>query len=85
MRDLMCDVDEYDKQNVPMPDDASIVCVRPLSSTSSKGALILLGHTINFIDYWLQWLEEKYNKRIVIYKENMSDQFKSVPTQLQPK
>ena len=85
MRDLMCDVDEYDKQNVPMPDDASIVCVRPLSSTSSKGAIILLGHGINFIDNWLQQLEDNYNKRIVIYKENTSDLFKSVPTQLQPK
>ena len=38
--DFMCYVDAYDKNNVSMPDDASSGYGRPMTSTSSKEALL---------------------------------------------
>ena len=64
----MCAVNEYGKEHVPMSDDENIGGVRLIQSTSSKGELISLGQTINFIDNCLQWFEESHDKRIVIYK-----------------
>ena len=53
----MCDVDAYDKENVPMSDNASSGGVIPLYILSFRGALISLGKTIGFIDNWLQYFE----------------------------
>ena len=50
----MCSVDAYGKENVPMPSDAISGGGRQIPSMSSKKALYSLGHTINFIENWLQ-------------------------------
>ena len=46
----MCSVDMYDKYNESMLDDASSCRGKLIPSTSYKEALLLLGHTINFIE-----------------------------------
>ena len=50
----MCASGVYNKEHVPIPDDSSSGCVRPMAATSSQGALISLGNIFNFIDNWLQ-------------------------------
>ena len=52
---------------------------------SSKGALISLIQTTNFIDNRFQCFEDNNDKRIVPYKENMSESFKTILTLLLPK
>ena len=50
----MWDVDAHEKYHVSLPDDENSGGGRPIPSTLSKEALFSLGHTINFIDNWLQ-------------------------------
>ena len=66
--ELMCAVDAYGKKHVPTHDAASSVCGRTIPSTSSKEALISIGQKIKFIDNLLQYLEDKYDNRIVMNK-----------------
>ena len=66
--ELMCAVDVYDKEHVPMPDDVSSGVGRPMPITSPKEALFSLGQTINFIDNWLQCFDESDHNIIAIYK-----------------
>ena len=81
----MCAVYKYDNENAPMPDDTSSGSVRPMPIASYKVSLISLGQTINFIDNWLKCFEDNYDKKIMIYKEKMSELFKTIPTLLPPK
>ena len=53
--ELMCSVDAYDKEHISIPDDVSSDGGRPMPSKSSKESLLSLGHTMNFIDNWLQF------------------------------
>ena len=81
----MCYVDGYDKEHVPMSDDASNGGGIPIPSTLSKEALYSLGKTINFIENWIQCFEVNHENRIMIYKTNMSEVFKRIPKSLSPK
>ena len=58
----MCAVNAYNKEHVPMTDDESSGGDRPFSIFSSKGALILIGHNINFNDNWLKYFEDHTRK-----------------------
>ena len=62
-----------------MPDDASIGGGRSIPITSSKGALISISQTINFIDNWLQRFEYNNDERTMIYKEKTSELLKNIP------
>ena len=77
--ELMCAVDVYDKEHVPMPDDVSSGVGRPMPITSPKEALFSLGQTINFIDNWLQCFEFNDENIITVYKRNTSELFKTIP------
>ena len=57
-----------DKDNLAMPDDASIGGGIKILSISSKEALISLGQTIKLIDNWFQLFEENNDNRILIHK-----------------
>ena len=52
--DLMCSFDAYDKENVTITSDASSGDGITMPSTSSKESIYSLGHTIYFIENWLQ-------------------------------
>ena len=69
----MCSVYAYGKDHVPMTSDASSGGGRSMPSTSSKKALYSLGHTINFLDNWLQCFGGNYQNRIAIYKNKMRE------------
>ena len=58
--ELMCAINDYDKYNVPIPDDTSTGSGRSMKGMSSKEALFSLGQTINFIENWLQCFEVSY-------------------------
>ena len=73
------------KEHVTIPYDASIAVSRPMSIKSSKGSIISFCQTINFIDNWIQYFEDNYDNHIVIYKENMSVLFKTIPTYIPPR
>ena len=75
----MCYVDVYDKEHVPISDDASIGGGRTIPSTYSKKALFSLVHTINFLYNCIQCFEVNYQNIIMIYKSNMSEVFKTIP------
>ena len=81
----MFNVAVYYKEHVSRPDDTISGSGRPKTRTSSKGALLSLGHTINFIENWLQCFEVNYQNIITIYKINMSELFKTIPKYLHPK
>ena len=68
-----------------MPDDASIGVVIPMPILSFKETCYSIFQTIKFIDNWLQWFEVNYENIIIIYKENMSELFKTIPKSLPPK
>ena len=74
----MCSVDAYNKEHVLMTSDASSVGGRPMTSKPSKKALYSLGHTINFIDNWLQCFDDNYHNKSAIYKSTLSDSFKKI-------
>ena len=50
----MCDVDAYYRIHSSRPDNIDSVGGIPAPNTSSIDALEPLGHTINFINNWLQ-------------------------------
>ena len=52
--ELMCDVDAYYRIHSSRPDNIDSVGGIPAPNTSSIDALEPLGHTINFINNWLQ-------------------------------
>ena len=54
MYDLIFSVDAYYKEHVSRHDDASRDGGRLMPSTSYKDSLSSLGHTIIFINNWLQ-------------------------------
>ena len=68
-----------------MPYDSSSGGDIPIPSNSSKESLILLGHKINAIDNLLQLFEDNCDNRIGVFKENMSEIFKTVPISFPPK
>ena len=68
-----------------MPRDEIIGGGIPMQSTSSKKVLYSLGHTINFLDNWLQWFDENYQNIIAIYKIKMSEWFETIPESLPQK
>ena len=76
---LMCAVNAYNKENIPMTDDASSGGDIPIRINSFKEACISLGKTIKFIDSWLQYFEDNYDKIFVIYKEKTVELFKTIP------
>ena len=76
----MCSINDYSKENAPMPDDTSSGGGRPMPSTSSKEVLISFGHTIKFIFYWLQCFEVNYDNKI-----KMIVLFKIIPKLFPPK
>ena len=49
----MCGVDKYDKERVPITDDASSDSIIPMTSKSFKESLNLLGQTIKAVEDWL--------------------------------
>ena len=77
--ELMCSFDEYDKYNLSMTHDASSGGEIPMPSTSSKEELLSLGHKIKFIENWIPCFEVNYQNRIMIYKINISELFKTNP------
>ena len=58
MYDLMCSVDAYDKQHVPMPSASSSGVGIPMINTSFKKEFNAIGHTINSLkigfNYWMK-------------------------------
>ena len=66
--DLMCSVDAHYKEHVTMTSYVGSGVGRPISITSSKKELQSLGHTINFLDNWLQLFDINDQNRISIYK-----------------
>ena len=52
-----------------MNDDESSDMGTQIPSMSSMESLLSLGHTIKFIDYWLQCFEVNYQNIIMIYKK----------------
>ena len=75
----------YGKEHAPIPDYTSSGNVITMPINPFKGEIISLGQTINFIDNWLQWFEDNYDNRILIYKESTSKSFKKIPISLPPK
>ena len=83
--DLLCSVDEYDIDRVSMTIDEICGCRRTIPSMLSKISLYSIGNTINFLDNWLQWLDENYQNIIDIYKSKMSELFKKTPKSIPQK
>ena len=81
----MCSVDAYDKEHISIPDVVSSDGGRPMPSKSSKESLLSLGHTINFIENWLQCFEVNYQNIMMICKRRTSELFKTTPKTLLPK
>ena len=81
----MCAVYEYRQYHVQIPDDASSGGDIPIPNTPYKEVLISLGLEIKFIDNWIHFFEENYDKKIMMYKRNMSELFKTTPKLLPPK
>ena len=46
---------------------------RPLTDDKTTNALISIDQTLNFIESQLQFFEEKYSKRTIMYRDNISD------------
>ena len=67
--EFMYYVGEHEKQHVSMNDDESSDMGTQIPSMSSMESLLSLGHTIKFIDYWLQCFEVNYQNIIMIYKK----------------
>ena len=59
---IMCSIDSYDKKNSPTePDNTSSGGGRNFPINSWKQALASTGHTLHFIDQWLQCFEGNYS------------------------
>ena len=67
----MCCVDSNDRTNPSGPYYASSGDDRPLPYTSCIDSRESLGHTINFIDNWLQCFEDNHWERTGLYKKNV--------------
>ena len=81
----MCAVDIYGKKHVKFLAIQVVVVIDHLEISSSKEALISLGHNIKFIDNWIQCFDGNYDEMIVSYKENTRALFNTIPTLFQPK
>ena len=81
----MCAVYIYGKKHVKSLVIQVVVVIEHLEISSSKEALISLGHNIKFIDNWIQCFDGNYDEMIVSYKENTRALFNTIPTSFQPK
>ena len=69
--EFLSDVNAYDIIHPLFTDNGSSGDVRPLENTLSTDALESLGHTINYIDIWLQCFIYNYGERTGLYRDNM--------------
>ena len=74
----MCYIEACGKFHSTCADSASSGGVILMKNGSTQYTLILIGHTLNFIDSWLQSFEGKYYKQTMIYRDKTSDFFNKV-------
>ena len=78
----MCYIDTHEKQN---PSSFHYVISsggNALPSNSTTEALVSLSETIDFIDFWVQFLEQNLLERSNMYFETMKNMFQKIPDEL---
>ena len=62
----MCSIGEYYKLHPMCDDSSSSVNSIPIPDGSITDYMVLLGHTLNGIDIWIQSFEENYDIQTMI-------------------
>ena len=79
---LMCFIDAYDKQHPSYVDDVSSGGGNVLTPNATTEALVSLGETIDFINFWLKYFDHTFLACSNMYIETMQYLFQKVPVQL---
>ena len=68
---ILCCIVAHDKKQPAYEDDESIIGDRIIPKHVTTEALKALGSTINFIEIWLELLDDNYDARRVAYSTTM--------------
>ena len=78
----MCYIEAFDILHPACNYNSSISGGIPLTDGSTTDVLKSLGHTLNFIQSWIQSFEANYSQQKHIYKEKISETFKKIPVNI---
>ena len=69
---LICSIEAYEKLYQTYVDSASIGGGILISDGSKINVIVSPGHTLNFVESWIQSFEGKYSNRTMMYREKIS-------------
>ena len=71
-------IEAYYKLNQIFSDSGSIDVGRQIPDGSTTYSLVLLGHTLNFIDSWIQSFEGNCYNETMMYRDKIGGLFKKI-------
>ena len=71
-------IDTYGNMNKKEPGNKSSGAERPIKNNPTKYAIASIGLTLNLINNWIQCFESNYTGRTLLYKEKMTELFKTI-------
>ena len=74
----MCYIKAYSKLHPICAESASSGGGIPITYLSKIDALLLIGHTLKFIDIFLQSFKENYSRQTITSRKNMSELFYNI-------